>query len=135
MFTSKDELKTHMNVDSIDVITESDDTLVEAAIDGAVSEAKGYLTGSFDTDAIFNATGSMRHALVLTFVKDIAVWHLIALSNYQADIAMREKRYDRAISWLKGVQKGDIVPDLPAAPSTVTAKIIYGSNPKRNQHF
>jgi phage gp36-like protein len=124
-----------MNVDSIDVITGEDDALVTAAIDGAVSEAKGYLTGSFDVDAIFNATGESRHALVLTFVKDIAVWHLIALSNYQADIAMRDKRYDRAIAWLKGVQKGDIVPDLPEAPSGVTPKIIFGSNPKRNQHY
>jgi phage gp36-like protein len=73
--------------------------------------------------------------LLLTFVKDIAVWHLIALSNYQADIALREKRYDRAVSWLKGVQKGDITPDLPASDKSVPGRISYGSNEKREQHF
>jgi phage gp36-like protein len=134
MFTTREELKTHMNVDSLDVITGSDDTLVTAAIDGAVAEARGYLS-AFDADSIFSATGSTRHALLLTFVKDIAVWHLIALSNYQADIALREKRYDRAVSWLKGVQKGDITPDLPASDKSVPGRISYGSNEKREQHF
>lgn len=135
MFTTKEELKTHMNVDNIDVITGGDDTLVTSAIDGSVSEAKGYLE-SFDTDTIFAATGSSRHALMLIFVKDIAVWHLIKLSNYQADLEFRGKCYDRAIAWLKSVQKGDVTPDLPAAADiATTGKIRYGSNPKREQHF
>ena len=133
MFTTKEELKTHMNIDSIDVITGSDDTLVESAIDGAISEAKGYLT-AFDVATMFAATGTARHALLLTFVKDMAVWHLMALSNYQADLELREKRYDRAIAWLKAVQKGDVVPDLPAS-AVALGKVIYGSNPKREQHF
>ena len=133
MFTTKDELKTHMNIDSIDVITGSDNTLVTSAIDGAISEAKGYLT-AFDVATLFGATGSDRHALLLTFVKDMAVWHLMALSNYQADLELREKRYDRAIAWLKAVQKGDVVPDLPASV-VAPGKVIYGSNPKREQHF
>ena len=136
MYTSKDELKTHMNVDSIDVITGSDDTIVDAAIDSAVSEAKGYL-GRFDIAQIFSAVGAARNTLLLTFVKDLATWHLVVLSNYQADIEFREKRYNRAVSWLKSVQKGDVTPDLPLAAVTEEkpAKIIYGSNPKKTQHF
>lgn len=134
MWITKDELKTHMNVDNIDVITDGDDTLVIAAIDGAVAEAKGYL-GSYDIDTIFATTGSSRHSLLLTFVKDIAVWHLMALSNYQADLALREKRYDRAVSWLKSVQKGDVTPDLPATTNEYLGKITWGSNDKREQHF
>lgn len=136
MYTTKDELKTHMNVDNIDVITDSDDTIVEAAIDGSISEAKGYLN-DFDIASIFGATGTNRHQLLLTFVKDIAVWHLVVLSNYKADLELREKRYDRAIAWLKSVQKGVVVPDLPLAQISdeKPAKIIYGSNPKRTQHF
>jgi phage gp36-like protein len=134
MWITKDELKTHMNVDNIDVITGKDDTLVSSAIDGAVSEAKGYL-GSYNTDVIFAAAGALRNALLLIFVKDIAVWHLIKLSNYQADLEFRGKCYDRAIAWLKSVQKGDVTPDLPASNSVYSAKISFGSNPKRSQHF
>lgn len=135
MWITKEELKTHMNVDDIDVITDSDDTLVTAAIDGAVSEAKGYLE-SFDTASIFAATGSSRNALLLIFVKDIAVWHLLKLSNYKAELEYRGKCYDRAVSWLKSVQRGDVAPDLPAVADIATkGKIRYGSNPKREQHF
>jgi phage gp36-like protein len=134
MWITKAELKTHMNVDSIDVITGGDDTLVTSAVDGAVSEAKGYLT-SYDTDTIFAATGESRHALLLIFVKDIAVWHLLKLSNYQADLEFRGKCYDRAIAWLKSVQKGDVTPDLPATTDETRAKITWGSNDKRVQHF
>jgi phage gp36-like protein len=134
MWIEKEELKTHMNVDNIDVITGGDDTLVKSAIDGAVSEARGYL-GSYDAAAIFSTSGDTRNALLLIFVKDIAVWHLIKLSNYQADIEYRGKLYDRAVTWLKGVQKGDITPDLPATTKQYNAKISHGSNPKREQHF
>ena len=134
MWITKDELKTHMNVDNIDVITDNDDTLVASAVDGAVSEAKGYL-GSYDTGTIFNTSGAARNSLLLIFVKDITVWHLIKLSNYQADIEYRGKLYDRAVSWLKGVQKGDITPDLPVTTNKYQAKISFGSNPKRVQHY
>lgn len=134
MWITKDELKTHMNVDSIDVITGSDDTLVTAAIDGAVSEAKSYLI-AYNADDIFSTTGTARHALLLIFIKDIAVFHLIKLSNYQADLEFREKCYNRAIAWLKSVQKGEATPDLPATTNSHRKIISYGSNEKREQHF
>lgn len=134
MFITKAELGSHMHLDTIDVITGGDDTLVNAAIDGAISEAKGYLS-DFNSDAIFNATGTERHPLLVTFVKDIAVWHLVALSNYNADIEFREKRYNRAVEWLKAVQKGLVIPDLPRTDDISKNPIIWGSNEKRNQHF
>ena len=136
MFTTKAELKTHMNIDSIDVITGDDDTIVEAAIDAGVMEAKGYLS-RFDTLAVFNATGLNRNTLLLTFIKDICVWHLMVLSNYQADVEFRKARYERAISWLKSVQKGDVVPDLPerTVSDDQPAVITRGSNTKRGNHF
>ena len=136
MYLTKTELATHLNLDTVDIITEGDDAKVQAAIDGGISEAKGYLN-DFDKDSIFLQTGASRHPLLLTFVKDIAVWHLIVLSNYQADKEFREKRYNRAVSWLRSVQKGDVIPDLPKAQITAQkpARIIHGSNPKRTQHF
>ena len=134
MFITKSELSSHMHIETVDVITGSDDAIVDAAIDAAISEAKGYLT-EFDTEHIFGATGGDRHPLLVTFVKDIAVWHLVVLSNYNADIELREKRYNRAIDWLKYVQKGLVVPDLPRPADDVPKTIIHGSNPKRTQHF
>lgn len=134
MFITKSELGSHMHLETVDTITGGDDAIVEAAIDGAVSEAKGYLS-DYDTSTILSATGSNRHPLLVTFVKDIAVWHLVVLSNYSADIELREKRYNRAVEWLKSVQKGLVVPDLPRAQETGKSPIIWGGNPKRNQHY
>ena len=138
MYLSKNEIKTHLYSDNVDVITRGDSTLVTAAIDAAISEAKGYLS-AFDRDAIFGATGDSRNALLLTFVKDIASWHLLNLCNAGSDMKLRQERYTRAIEWLKAVQKEDVSPDLPVVDSTesfpAAASIRYGSNTKRGQHF
>lgn len=133
-FLTQEELKTHLYAENIDVITREDDTLVVAAIDTAIQEAKGYL-GAFDKDAIFAAVADARNALLLTFVKDIAAWHLINLCNAGSDMKLRQDRYERAIAWLKDVQKGNITPDLAATTVDPVGTIVFGSNEKRNQHF
>ena len=73
-------------------------------------------------------------------MKDIAIWHLINLCNAGTELKFRQDRYERAIDWLKAVQRGDVSPDLPDREAeqekdTPIGPIAYGSNPKRNQHF
>lgn len=138
MYLSKSEISTHLYSENVEAITRGDDTIVSAAIDAAISEAKGYLS-AFDRTAIFGAVAGERNALLLTFVKDIASWHLINLCNAGSDSQLREHRYDRAVEWLKAVQKGNVSPDLPVIiaedGTTAGAGISYGSNEKRGQHF
>lgn len=138
MFLEIEELKTHVRSESMASIIRSDETIGQAAIDGAMVEAKGYLT-RFNTALIFGAVTDERNQLLLIFVKDIAVWHLVNLCNPNIDLKLRKERYDRAIKWLEGVQKGMIVPDLPLAvddDGNTSGDIIrYGSNQKRKQHF
>lgn len=137
-FINISELKTHIHEENVEAITRNDPTVVTAAIDAAIAEVKGYLN-AYDVDTIFAATGSSRNALLLVFTKDIATWHLLVLCNAGVEMQLRQDRYERAIAWLKSVQKGDIIPDLPAAEdddgNTLTDTIIYGSNDKRTQHF
>ena len=54
MFLTKEDLQSHLRNELQDLITRGDDTIIAAAIDGAVAEAKGYL-GRFDTERIFRA--------------------------------------------------------------------------------
>jgi phage gp36-like protein len=126
-FLTQAELKTHLYGENVTSITRSD-----------IAEAKGYLA-AYDIDTIFAATSTSRNALLLTFVKDIAAWHLLVLSNAGVEMQLRQDRYERAITWLKAVQKGDIVPDLPKAVDddglNTGDPILYGSNDKRTQHF
>lgn len=137
MFISPEELKTHLYAENIDVIARQDEAILTAAIDGAVQEAKSYLA-DYDRDAIFSQTGNQRHALLLIFLKDMAVWHFVNLCNAGTDLQLRSDRYKRAIDYFKAVQKGDVSPDLPRAQDEdgkLKGGITYGSNPKRNQHF
>ena len=138
MYINPEEINTHLYHDNVEVITMGDATLVTAAIDAAISEAKGYLS-AFDKVAIFSAEGTDRNALLLTFVKDIAAWHLLNLCNAGSDMKLRQDRYERAIQWLTAVQKGNISPDLPVAEQTdgspTTPGISFGSNLKRETHF
>jgi phage gp36-like protein len=135
---TKEELKTHLYAENIATISRGDDTLLTAAIDGAIVEAKGYLT-AYDIEVIFTAEDSDRNALLLIFLKDIAVWHFLVLSNAGVELELREKRYNSAIAWLKGVQKGLITPDLPTITEedgdVSNTTIRTGSNPKRDNHF
>lgn len=137
-YLEKTDLSTHLYGENIDTITRGDDTLVSAAINAAISEAKGYLS-AYDIETIFATTGTDREELLLTFVKDIAVWHLIVLSNAGTGQQLRQDRYERAVSWLKEVQKGNISPNLPKAVDEEGVDtgdpIVYGSNEKKTQHF
>ena len=136
MFIELEELNTHMYAENIETITRGDETILLAAIDTACQEAKGYLS-RFDTVAIFSATGADRNQLLLTFVKDMATFHLLSLGNPGIDFKLRQDRYDRAVQWLKAVQKGDVKPDLPDATADPipAALISYGSNPQRDNNF
>lgn len=138
-FITVEELSTHLYGELVDAISRNDDDIPQRAIDGAIVEVKGYL-GDFDKDTIFNATGNSRHALILIFAKDIAVWHFIVLANPNIEISLREKRYNAAIRWLEKVQRRDITPDLPLKPTEGTdqtgiKRIIQGSNPPRRNHI
>lgn len=141
-YITVEELHTHLHDEIIETITRGDETIAQAAIDAAAAEACGYLT-RFDTDRIFQALGARRNQLLLIFVKDIAVWHLINLCNAGTELELREKRYNRAVDWLKAVQKGNVSPDLPErepkngkpGKNNPIGAIAYGSNPKRTQHY
>lgn len=139
-FITPQELETHLYKESIDTISREDDTILAAAIDAAVQEASGYL-GAFDRKAVFEAEEKQRNALLLIFVKDIAVWHFVNLCNAGTDLKLRQDRYERATAWLRAVQKAEVKPDLPVIDEDGDGKpdaageFIYGSNPKKKQHF
>lgn len=141
-FLTPEELKTHLYRESVETIARDDETIVVAAIDAAIQEAYGYL-GAYDREKIFSAEGAARNALLLIFVKDIAVWHFVNLCNAGTDLELRQDRYDRAIGWLKSVQRSETKPNLPVPDDAdgdgtsdrPVGEYIFGSNPKRTQQY
>ncbi len=137
MYIETSELKTHLTDETVLVVSGGDETLLTAAIDGATVEAKGYLS-AYDTETIFKTSGGGRNPLLLIFIKDIAAWHFLNLCNAGAEFKVRQDRYERAIAWLKSVQRGEVNPDLPRKESKgadLASGILFGSNTKRTQHF
>lgn len=139
MYIDKKDLTTHIREEQLTSISRSDDTIIYAAISGAIEEAKGYLTPIYDIDKIFNADDPRGNGLLKSFIKDICIYHFISINNAGTGYELRKARYDRAIKWLEDVQKGRINPDLPvllteSGEQKITSTII-SSNPKRENHF
>ena len=88
-----------------------DPQIIEICEDRAVAEMRSYLNKTYDCEAIFSATGSDRHALILMFAIDITVYHIFCQHNPYKMAKIRQDRYDRAVEWLKGVMRGDITID------------------------
>jgi phage gp36-like protein len=151
MYIIPDEITTHLGADSIELISDGDETMLQAAIDGAMVEAKSYLAAfdiaiefakskpapiDPDADPAPTPEADTRNPLLIIFIKDIAVWHFVNICNVNTSMAIREDRYNRAVAWLKGVQRGELVPDLPAlSVEQKTDLITFSSNQKRNNHF
>lgn len=139
MFITKDDLLMAIRQEELEALTEGDDALIEHSISVAISEVRSYLSARYDTDNVFNASGANRNPLILRFCVDISIYELAAIAQPGIDLADRRARKDRAIEWLKGVQKEQINPDLPVEANEdgtdPKISIQAGSNTKRNLHY
>ena len=95
-----------------------DPQIVEICEDRAIAEMRSYLNKKYDCNRIFEARGTDRHALVLMFALDIAIYHIYCQHNPYKISKSREDRYNRAVEWLKGVMQGDVTIDgAPLLPT------------------
>ncbi len=131
MFITKAELKSVIYGYQIDQITEQDDDIITMAITAATDEAASYLRPNlkkewtdgrpnYDVAAALATTGTERNALLMEMVKSIAIWYVVRLCNVDMVYDNLKDRYDRAVEWLKMVNKGDITLDLPLLPADDT---------------
>lgn len=115
MFISTEDYKVVIGGSSLDVVTQADTANRQKAEKEAIEEISGYLRPKYDVGAIFSATGRDRNDYLVMITCDVALYHLFTSINAKMGIDIRKERYERAIKWLEGVQKGTIVPDLPIA--------------------
>lgn len=134
-FLLKTDLYLSILQDELEEITRGDDTLVTSALSASEAEMKVYLYDSYDVDAIFAATGTDRHQMLVQLGTDIAIWFLVARVQAGQNTDDRKARFDRAIAWMKMVQKTKTYADLPRREMTVQTHILHGSNPKRKNYF
>lgn len=143
------EMKSAVYAYQLSQISEGDDTIILIGIETAIEEVRSYLTANnqhrfrdgrllYDTEQIFNDTGSNRNPLLLAVCKTIAEWWITQLCNADIIYQQLKERYDRATAWLKQLADGTVnLSSLPQLdPETennpAAATFTYGSRPKFN---
>ena len=138
-FINIEDYDASIHRDILDALTREDASLVEICEDRAIAEMRCYLSGRYDCEAIFSASGEERHQLVLMMALDIAIYHIFSIHNPVKLSQLRKDRYERAIEWLKAVAAGTI--SIDGAPLATEERQIAAqpfrivSNPKRHNHF
>lgn len=137
-FISKQDFTTHIYEENIGKISGGDDLKLDEAIDTAMQKARRSLK-RYDVDAIFattDLTEKRKYSELITYIKDIAKYHFIAVCNLSVDYEVAEKRYKAAIDEFKTFKSGDLVDGwpVPTLPST-NPNFRGGSNEKINPFF
>lgn len=136
MFVEIEELSTAISEYQLANIATAEQTRM--AIMAAIDEAKGYLHGRYDTQAIFAATGDARHITLVEHIKNLAVWYVCRRANTDLVYEQVKEYRAAAIDWLekiagvKGTEK-PLAPDLPLLTGddgTVQTTIRTGSRLK-----
>lgn len=103
----------------IEEIADGNDEAMPDAISAAIEEVKSYLTQNdrkeyndgrphYDVKTIFEKTGASRNAVLLQKTKTVAKFHFIDLCNADIIYERAQKNYDRAVTYLKDLAKGNV---------------------------
>lgn len=146
MFLQESDLGATIYNYQIEQITDGDEGITAQALSAAEEEIRSYLSGNnrkewadgrprYDVNAILGATGEDRNALLVRQAVTIAKWYIVDLCNYDVIYEHARERYDRAITWLNKLAKGEInLSTLPTLPvdedDTETYPFVYGSREK-----
>jgi phage gp36-like protein len=132
--TDKSDYPQSIHLEILDALTRNDDTILPLIEERNISLMKGYLENRYDVEAIFNATGEERDRVILSVLLDIVIYDVFSIHNPQKLSQVRKDRYDRAMKWLKAVQRGEIA--ISGAPKVeeMHTNILFKSNPKRDNY-
>ena len=93
---------------------------------------KTKLKGRFDVDAIFNATGSERHYLIIRILVKLVLYDFIRRNAARKVPTDYVKEWEWAMATLEKIKAGKEVPDGLPVPSDENGetvnRVIYGNN-------
>ena len=138
-FITLEDYDASIHREILDALVRDDETIIEIIENRAVSEMRSLLNNRYDCDRLFSETGQRRNQLVLMIALDIAIYHIFCIHNPQKLSQMRKDRYDRAMAWLKEVNRGrasiDGAPLLPDGVLADNSQFLTVSNRKRVNHY
>ena len=108
MFIETNEMETVVADHQVQEITDYTPAILQQCIAAAVKRVSRLLSGRYDVQKIFSATGEERDAELVEICKNIALWFLIRRCNVDILYSRVKETYDRDMAYLKELMKGDI---------------------------
>jgi phage gp36-like protein len=138
-FITLSDYDARIHSEILDALVRSDETIIEIIEDQSIALMRSYLNNRYDCDAIFSQAGSKRNNLIVMILLDITVYNIFCVHNPQKVSQITKDRYERAIEWLKQVNKGqaniDGAPTLSPDELAGTSPFLTMSNRKRINHY
>ncbi len=133
MFLNTNDYKPQIRQEIKSVIS-NDPTVWSQSELTAQEEVTSYLRNRYDVTEVFNKTGSGRNPLIVMYMVDVVLYHIHSRIAPRNIPEVRIVRYEQAVEFLKRVNKGSILPDLPLLKNdkgeTEGGGFRMGSNPK-----
>jgi phage gp36-like protein len=138
-FITSSDYDARIHSEILAALVRDDETVIEIIEDQSIALMRSYLNNRYDCDAIFSQTGNKRNNLIVMILLDITVYNIFCVHNPQKISQVTKDRYERAIEWLRQVNKGqaniDGAPTLPPDELAGTSPFLTKSNPKRANHY
>jgi len=133
------DIKKQCTAEDLDVLSQSDESTKTSAEGAAIAFFRGYLR-RYDVDEIFNDINQEdRDPALVMFLVDYFLYILYSAQPDRLIPDMRVRRRDEVVEWLKGVQRGDISPDLLTLNSDdetdINGPIRYGSGTRVSSNW
>lgn len=111
-FLLKDELKTVSTIEIIDIITNSDDEIINMIIEECIDVMKTYLGAYYDMEEVFAKTGDDRNKTLLKYLKALVIYEIPKRRGKQVPRDQAED-FNEAMRWLEKVAAGEWRANLP----------------------
>jgi len=136
MFLTVNDYQMTIRQDILQTITDNQQNVRTQAERTAQATMESYLRNHYDVVQIFSTEGAARNPLIVTYMMDITLYHILSRISPNNIPELRNNRYLDAIDWLKRVSRGDISPDLPSKGEEVKSGYLrLGSASKQSSYW
>ena len=132
-FLNKDDFLSLIDGNTLDVIIENNDALLDEAEGRAIEEMNAYLNVRYDTQTVFNSNS--RNGLIVMYLCDIVLYHLHSRISPDNIPELRKERYTNAKEWLEKAADGFISPLLPKKQEEDKTPLRFGSSLPKQKHY
>lgn len=127
-FLTADDLKLVIRDQQLNNLVDNDSALIDLAESEAIEKVKTYLRNRYDVEDVFAQSGTDRNKLVVSLVRDLALYYMAKRQNPRAVPDHIKECHEEAIQVLSDIAEGKAHPNLPALPLDEDGNQPKGSN-------